>query len=264
LGLNVIHFRDIDVKQNLQGALDFIKDWVRENVKEQTHSNSMNIQNHTEREERTHPDFSTKNHPSQEGNRSSETYNGVKFKTVFKKDIFPKHPTLLELKKWCKIFHEKNLAPPYPGGSFGNLSFRSVSRKINFIITGTQIGMKDELSDEKFVEVTDCDFMKKIITVNGSRNPSSETMLHFAIYNKFPDVNAIFHGHSPELLSSSEKLRIPTTQEKEEYGTTELVDSVIQIMVNNNVVIMKEHGFIAVGKNMDETGNLVLNYLQNI
>jgi len=191
-----------------------------------------------------------------------EIYDGVKFTTIFAGSEIPHHSKLVELKKWCRIFHAINLAPPYSGGSYGNLSFRIERGNINFIITGTQIGMKDDLSDDKFVEITDCDLSKKSVTVKGTREPSSETMLHFSVYRKFPNVNAVFHGHSPELIAESMKLDIPTTKEKQEYGTVALVKSVIKIIEHNNIIIMKDHGFIAVGKNMKETGNLVLECLE--
>ena len=32
LGIRVIHFRDVDVKQNLNGCLDFLKEWIKENT----------------------------------------------------------------------------------------------------------------------------------------------------------------------------------------------------------------------------------------
>ena len=194
----------------------------------------------------------------------TESYNGVKFTTIFAGSEIPQHHQLKELKNWCRIFHKKNLAPPYPNGSFGNLSFRIEQEKNNFIITGTQIGMKEQLSNDKFVEVVHCDLKRKIITVNGTREPSSETMLHFTVYNNFPRINAIFHGHSPELLAKSEKLNIPITEKKQEYGTVALADSVVQLIAKNNIIIMRDHGFVSVGKTMKEAGNLVLDYLEKL
>jgi len=53
-------------------------------------------------------------------------------------------------------------------------------------------------------------------------------------------------------------------KKKQEYGTTDLVDSVMQTIKNHDIIIMKGHGFVAIGKNMDQTGNLVLRYLEKI
>jgi ribulose-5-phosphate 4-epimerase/fuculose-1-phosphate aldolase len=166
------------------------------------------------------------------------------------------------LKKWCKIFDEKNLAPPYPGGSFGNLSFRTKAN--SFIITGSRIGLKCSLKNDCFVEILDCNFEQKSIDVIGTREPSSETMLHAAIYEKRPDVGAIFHGHSPKLLANVKKLKIPETEEEKPYGTMELVNSVLEIIDKNDLVMMKNHGFIVVGQTMAEAGELVLRNLAKV
>ena len=194
----------------------------------------------------THPNISAKNHPSQEG-----IYQGVKFKTKYINEIAPQHPKIKILKKWCKIFHEKNLAPPYSGGSFGNLSFRIESGKNKFIITGSRIGMKNSLTNDSFVEVISCDLEKKIVSVKGTREPSSEAMLHFAIYQEFPEINAIFHGH--RFLQN-----FPVTLKEEAYGTIELVNEALKTLLGNKIINMKNHGFISIGVNMDEAGKNVL------
>ena len=42
--------------------------------------------------------------------------------------------------------------------------------------------MKLELNDDHFVTVHGCDFEKGIVYASGTRDPSSESMLHYAIY----------------------------------------------------------------------------------
>lgn len=188
----------------------------------------------------------------------SEQYTGIKFKTIFNKTQTPVDTRIKELKKWCEIFHEKNLAPPYPGGSYGNLSFRTENNKNEFIITGTCIGFKNNLSDDCFVKIISCDIINNVIYAEGTRNPSSESMLHYAIYKKRPDVNAIFHGHSNEILQSAKTLGIPETAKEESYGTIELVNSVLSILKEHNFLCMKNHGFISLGKSMNEAGEPLL------
>lgn len=193
---------------------------------------------------------------------NTDIYEGVKFETIFLKSSPPFHRKITELKKWCQIFHEQNLAPPYPGGSFGNLSFKTEND--TFIITGSRIGLKNALTDDCFVEVFECNFDNTTIEVVGTREPSSETMLHAAIYQSRPDVRSIFHGHSPELLLHSQKLQIPETKEEKPYGTMELVSAVLKTIDRSDMIIMKNHGFIAVGKTMSETGELLLRQLEKI
>ena len=189
-------------------------------------------------------------------------YSGVKFRVEFVGKEAPQGPRISELKNWCKAFHEKNLAPPYPGGSYGNLSFRLEQGKSEFLITGSRIGLKDKLQDSCFVKVISCDFGKKVVFAKGEREPSSESMLHFAIYEKRQDVNAIFHGHCQEILDKAGELGIVETEKEEEYGTMELVQRVLDVLGENNFLMMKSHGFISLGKTMQDAGELSLKMLE--
>lgn len=187
------------------------------------------------------------------------TYQGVKFTTKFLSDELPCDPRLDELKMWCQKFNELKLAPPYEGGSSGNLSFRIEEGRNQFIITGSRVSLGNILADS-FVKVESVDFEKGLVFCHGQREPSSESMLHFAIYQKRPEINAVFHGHSPKILSSADKLKITQTKKEEPYGTSELVQSVLDVLKEHNFLIMKNHGFLALGKAMREAGELTFRY----
>jgi len=192
----------------------------------------------------------------------AEGYQGVKYKFNLVNNKLLVDKRIDELIKWCKIFDEKKLAPPYDGGSYGNLSFREKENQIPFIITGTQVGLKSTLDYDKFVKVIDCDLEKREVFAEGTRKPSSESMLHYAIYKLRPDVNAIFHGHSKELLQGTYFLNIKETENEEDYGTIELVNSVLKILKPEmNFIGVKNHGFFSFGKDMSSVGNAALNYL---
>jgi L-fuculose-phosphate aldolase len=80
-------------------------------------------------------------------------------------------------------------------------------------------------------------------------------MLHFAIYRARKDVQAVFHGHSPEILRCVDRPPdIPETREKHSYGSIELLQSVMEVLGDADFVIMKRHGFISLGKTMEEAG----------
>ncbi len=183
-------------------------------------------------------------------------YKGVKFETIIEKYEIPHHDKLEELKAWCRIFHEQKLAPSYPGGSYGNLSFRTKGNE--FIITGTKIGLKDRLEDDCFVMVVGVELEKRLVRVYGTREPSSETLLHYAIYTARADVNAVFHGHAlPDT-----KLNIPTTRKEAPYGSVGLVDLVLEILEHNSFIIMKNHGFISLNSSLEKTGSYCLEMLR--
>ena len=186
-------------------------------------------------------------------------YHGVKFKTKLVDKKISKDSRLKELKYWCKKFHSLKLAPPYKGGSYGNLSFRIKKGSNQFIITGTKIGLKDCLADNCFVRVSKVDLKKGIVYSHGIKNPSSESMLHFSMYKARPEINAIFHGHSKEILRNARKLCLPVTMKKEPYGTLKLVKSVLDSLGDNNLIIMKGHGFLSLGKTMQKAGENLVN-----
>jgi L-fuculose-phosphate aldolase len=184
-----------------------------------------------------------------------EIHGGVKFKVDFLSAAVPADARLEELKAWCAEFHRRNFAPPYGNFSQGNLSFRIRPGEDAFVISGSQVGWKDRLTDDKFVTVQNCDLEKSIVYANGTRDPSSESMLHFAIYRARKDVQAVFHGHSPEILRCVDRPPdIPETREKHSYGSIELLQSVMEVLGDADFVIMKRHGFISLGKTMEEAG----------
>ena len=187
-----------------------------------------------------------------------EKYSGIKFKTEFVGKKLSKDSRLKELKNWCQKFSGNGLTPIINGLAAGNLSFRLEPNQNQFIITATGLKAKDNPDENSFVTIQSCDLNKKIIKVEGTREPSSEAMIHYAIYNQRKDVNAIFHGHSKKILDQANKLNIPQTTKQESYGTIELVQSVLDILNNHSFLIIKNHGFIALGKKMTEAGELTL------
>jgi L-fuculose-phosphate aldolase len=183
-----------------------------------------------------------------------------KFTTKLASDKLPEDPNIEELMKWCAEFEKSGLMPCYGEGSFGNLSFRTNGTE--FIITAS--GMKDPSLKESFVEVSSVDMDERIVYGKGKKKPSSESMLHYAIYKQRKDVNAVFHGHCEKILKFAGEYGIPTTSKYEPYGTIELVQSVLDVLRDNDLLIMKDHGFISLGENMDKAGERALSLLDRI
>lgn len=181
----------------------------------------------------------------------AEEYVGVKFEVRFleKKEIIDDN--IKELIVWCRKFNELGLAPKYDGGSAGNLSVRTEK---GFIITGSNTDFSD-VKEDGFVEVTNCDKEKKIITCNGVKKPSSESFLHYSIYKKRSDVNVIFHAHDDIVLK---KLDEVATENDQPYGSIKLVQEVIKVLKDNYYIMMKNHGVISLGSTMEKAGELLI------
>ena len=185
---------------------------------------------------------------------TGEIHGGVKFRTELLSAAAPADARLEELKAWCAEFHRRGFAPPYGEFSQGNLSFRTRPGENAFIITGSQVGWKYQLADDRFVTVHGCDMERGIVSASGTRDPSSESMLHFAVYRARKDVQAVFHGHSREILLCADKLNLPETRKEAPYGSMELVRGVMEVLGDADFVLIRGHWFISLGASMKEAG----------
>jgi L-fuculose-phosphate aldolase len=120
------------------------------------------------------------------------------------------------------------------------------------------------MPENSFSKVTNCNINNFSLKFEGEKIPSSESLMHYAIYKARPNINAIFHGHSTEILENCNKFNIPETEKEEEYGTIQLINEVLKIINSQDFVIIKNHGFISLGKDMEEAGKNVIEILNKI
>ncbi len=184
----------------------------------------------------------------------------VKFQVEFVSREVPDDDRLGQLRDWCVRFNRSGLTPQLEGAgrSLGNLSFRLRPNEPAFVITGSTLSSKQELAPGDFVAVLQSDPERKTVCAAGSRDPSSESMMHFEIYKRRGDVGAIFHGHDREITAHASLLDLPQTEKEEASGTPELLAQVMKILHDENFLVMKNHGFLSLGRTMDEAGDLAL------
>ena len=171
-----------------------------------------------------------------------EQYVGTKFRTIFARREAPSDRRVSELAEWCHRWARLGVV----GDTVGNLSFRSAN---GFIINRTA-GDLGTITAEEFVEVLRADFTMRELSVAGAHEPSSESLMHAALYAARPAVNAVFHGHSAALLEAADRLGLPVTHRERPYGTPALADEILDVLSAHSVVIMRNHGFVAVGPTM--------------
>ncbi len=181
----------------------------------------------------------------------AEIYTGTKFGTRKQSDSLPQHAALAELKNYCAEFAEKGYAPPYEGGSSGNLSFRAEAGSNAFYVTASYTALGKNMSDSDFCLVHEVDFQSGTVIFSGTRNPSSEAMMHDAIYKARPEIMAVFHGHSEDIMEAARKLQMPVTQHEMPYGTLEVVTEMLKILDQHTLFILKNHGFVSLGATME-------------
>lgn len=143
--------------------------------------------------------------------------------------------------------------------SGGNISFR-VDEK-NVLITPSQLD-KARLTAGQI----------GILSIDGENltpelKPSMETGMHLSIYKKRPDIKAVVHAHptcATSFSATNKKINCKLNGEARfvigeplytEYalmGSEKLSEIVSEATLNGNVVLMKNHGVLTVGKTLLE------------
>lgn len=195
---------------------------------------------------------------------AGEAYAGIKFDLDLAPGLVPPDPRNAELIRWCRRFDARGLTPRYPGGAHGNLSYRRAPGGAAFVITATQCTFDRDMTEADLVCVEAVDPVAGAVRAVGVRAPSSETLLHAALYAAFPDAHAVVHGHSDLLLAHAGALGLPCTAREVPYGSRELAEAVLAVAGAGPVVIMTGHGFVARGADLDAAGRAVVDLVDRV
>ena len=169
------------------------------------------------------------------------------------------HPALPELIRWGRLFHEKGWTPPCKEGFPGNLSVRTEQ---GCLISATQAPL-GALEEDLFVEIVECDLHTQPPTVRyrGAREPSTDSLVHWTLYQLKPEIQSILHAHDPKVLEAAERLKLPQTEREVAPGCAELL-KLIEPLAEQSYFLMKGHGFVATGATVEEAGQRVLSIRQ--
>ncbi len=168
-----------------------------------------------------------------------------------------KNKVIKELVNASHYVYIKGLTP----GKSGNISCRFHDNGISKVaITRSEIS-KGKIEDEDIIII---DMDGNIL--EGDKKPSSETFLHLNIYNERKDINGVVHTHSPFAAGfsmSDKKLKrlegfgkiknphIPSVKYSPP-GSKDLAMDTAAMMKKEDVVILKNHGVVASGINLNE------------
>lgn len=186
----------------------------------------------------------------------SEVYEGVKFRTVFASRQLPADDHLGELRRWCGKFAALGLAPCHGGAFAGNMSIRCSE---GFIITAAAANLA-ELKTDDFTLIIDADIDNIQVTASGLKEPSSESLMHAVLYRARPHIKALFHGHDDLVLRKAGELGLAITRTEQPYGTVQLANEVLEALEDHTFIIIRNHGFVSLGRNMKEAGDQALRY----
>lgn len=143
----------------------------------------------------------------------------------------------------------------------GNISARLDSDNILITATGTILG-----------ELQDSDIVKVVLgsgVCDAGRKPSSELPLHSLVYKNFP-AQVVVHAHPPLIngyFAAYSNLKALTFETKFYLGEVPVVEQdtptvtrpelVIAALKSNNLVVLKNHGAVAIGKTFEEALSLI-------
>jgi L-fuculose-phosphate aldolase len=138
----------------------------------------------------------------------------------------------------------------------GNVSIRH-GNGLLISASGSNLGCleKNELTFLKH-----CDEAAECVTYHGWLKPSSESIMHWLIYQNRPEAQAIIHAHDefatrPELLAGE----VEESKREEPYGTIELAHMAIATFKRaKQIIVLKNHGYVAIGPDLHKTCDLVV------
>ena len=178
------------------------------------------------------------------------------FETVLVEQDAPCDPRIAQLIWWAARFAELGFTPSYGPGDHGNLSCRAPH---GLIITARQTN-KARLIPDQFVEVINGPAVLQAgapIECRGLRLPSTDTLMHVRIYALRPELQAILHGHDHAALAKADRLHIPVTRISAATPSLALIDEVCGLAREHDYLLMRDHGFLALGRSIDDAGELV-------
>lgn len=146
---------------------------------------------------------------------------------------------------------------------YGHVSVRHPNRPTHYLLSRSRA---PELITPDDIMEFDQDSQ---VVGDDERTPYIERFIHGEIYRARPDVHAIVHSHSPSVVpftASSVQLRpichmagflsggAPVFDIRQRFGTTDLLvrngdhgEELAHILGQNQVALMRGHGFVAVG-----------------
>ena len=179
--------------------------------------------------------------------------------------------TAATLNAWRSILRNLRLLGQdparYDGLGFGNISARGSPDSRDFVISASQTGALDELTQEHLVRVTDWNLDRFWVEAEGYQPPSSETLTHAMIYSADPRIRWIMHGHDPHIWSNGKALGLPETGKHVGYGSPEMTTAVAELLDKNQsrplvfATLGHADGIFSCGPTARDTGGLLVSYL---
>ncbi len=151
---------------------------------------------------------------------------------------------------------DKLLAHGMAPANGGNLSQR-IKEGLVITSSGCNLG---SIEQEELSWVESCSMEQEEVKYAGPERPSSEAMMHWLIYRDYPDAGAVVHAHDPAATSEEIMRSLRETPREEPYGTAALARLAVETFRGgDNIIVLKNHGYVAQGSNLRTATELVVN-----
>jgi ribulose-5-phosphate 4-epimerase/fuculose-1-phosphate aldolase len=181
-----------------------------------------------------------------------DDYAGVKFRAIQIAQQRP--PGFGKLFPLFKATTDDLRAHNMTSKNAGNISMRFAGG-VAITSSGANLGI---LEEEEVVFVRCCSLDDHTVEYIGPNVPSSETFMHYQIYQSRPDAGAVVHAHDPATatLAAGE---VKETAKEEPYGTLALATMACETFSRDErIIVLKNHGYVAIGGSLEEATDLIV------
>jgi len=166
-----------------------------------------------------------------------------------------------------KLYGSGLIGADKDGIGYGNISVLYKS-SWKFIISGSDTGKIKSVRKHHFSLIHSVDAKKNFVSCTGMKVASSESMTHSIIYNLSSKIKCVIHVHNLRLWKKLIN-KVPTTDKRVSYGTSEMVCEIERLWVNSDlkrkkIIIMAGHkgGIIVFGESVESAYNLLMDYFR--
>ncbi len=176
-------------------------------------------------------------------------------------------PQTDDLIYWRQVLHRKGfIGVDAKGIGYGNISCRITGNE--FLITGSGTGVFIEIGVQHLVLVTSFNIHRNTVDSIGPVIASSESLTHAALYLCDPAIGAVLHVHNLNMWRALQR-RVPRTDKKAEYGTSEVAKEIIRLYNQTNlkkegILVMAGHeeGIVTFGPDMATAASILFNWAE--
>lgn len=204
----------------------------------------------------------------------SETEGVIKYQLEHQTIALDTNLSLGEINAWRIILFKLELIGQiegrYEGYGFGNISQRIKQHNLKpaqFIISGTQTGGIESLTNKHYSLVLAAYPDKNSIISKGECRPSSEALTHASVYQQNYEIQAVIHVHCPEIWHNTDSLKLAHTKADIAYGTPEMateVERLFQTSLSQDTGIFSmlghQDGIIAYSDSIEKAACLLIKY----